>query len=823
MNIKIVCIKANNTARFIETVFDCYQKGQLFAISSHDSIEDFNQFSGLSADKMLLTQREGEPKNGEPERGEWLNTDNATIESQKAAQIVFTSGTEGKPKAIVLSHANLKNVVDRINSEMEIDSSIKEYIGVPVYHSFGLGRCRAVAAVGGKAYIPAKGFDLSEIKTMLANDEINAISAVPSLWRIVLDNAALFDDVADKVKWIEIGSQYMSAEEKRHLRGLFSKANIVQHYGLTEASRTALLRVDTVPDERLESVGIVGEEIQLALSDQGQLSIKGPHVAMGKVVNGQITPISNDSGWFLSSDLCAIEDNYLYFKGRADDVINCGGVKFDPANIESELNKGFAKADHVYLSKIPDDYRGDGVLLNVMANSTRERVTIIDTVDQLLKTKNIYARSAIKLHDVTEIPTTATNKIKRKQLSSAYLRQAGKQQEHKNTGTVADLYRTIFNSGKVDENSSFSSLGGDSLTYVRASITLEKMIGKLPNQWERLSVKELSSMQLSSAPKTASTNRHFMHIESGILIRFLAIIAVVCHHGGLPIVKGGATLLMLVSGYNYVRFQLLKQISRSPLFIFKSLFFHVLLPFWCILIGFLVLKGHPVNPLDVLLLSNNIYPKPEYIPFQIWFINVLVQCIVVFTLPLLLPAIRLWASKNTIIYVFILTLGFYSLRVADEFFGFGATYQLEGGQTSWIAWLFGLGALLFLLESNTLKWVLSMITVVSAMLFYWPDYSRVLMISMGGLLLIWVAHLPLPKYMAPLIQAISAGSLFIYMLHGRAPADSISADWPVDIIRIFGGILIGVVAYWCYSWGLTILFRIKAGLIEKKAQLSRRS
>ena len=98
MNIKIVCIKANNTARFIETVFGCYQKGQLFAISSHDSIEDFNQFSGLSADKMLLTQRKGEPENGEPERGEWLNTDNATIESQKAAQIVFTSGTEGKPK-----------------------------------------------------------------------------------------------------------------------------------------------------------------------------------------------------------------------------------------------------------------------------------------------------------------------------------------------------------------------------------------------------------------------------------------------------------------------------------------------------------------------------------------------------------------------------------------------------------------------------------------------------------------------------------------------------------------------------------------------------
>jgi len=217
---------------------------------------------------------------------------------------------------------------------MVVDSSIREYIGVPVYHSFGLGRCRAVAAVGGRAYIPQNGFDLKEIKTMLDEDRINALSAVPSLLRIVLDNTALFESVAHKVKWIEIGSQYMSAGEKQRLRDLFSEANIVQHYGLTEASRTSL--------------------------------------ALGILDQNDIVPLLDSDGYFETSDLADIQDGYLYFKGRADDVINCSGVKFDPANIEAELNRGYEFDEHVYIARIPDEYRGDGVLVNILQGSKRD-------------------------------------------------------------------------------------------------------------------------------------------------------------------------------------------------------------------------------------------------------------------------------------------------------------------------------------------------------------------------------------------------------------------------------------------------------------------
>ena len=88
---------------------------------------------------------------------------------------------------------------------MGVTDEIRECIGVPVTYSFGLAGARAVARVGNAFYLP-KVFDPVEIRDMLAAYEINAISAVPSLWRVVLANPGFLGNLGAKVCWIEIGS-----------------------------------------------------------------------------------------------------------------------------------------------------------------------------------------------------------------------------------------------------------------------------------------------------------------------------------------------------------------------------------------------------------------------------------------------------------------------------------------------------------------------------------------------------------------------------------------------------------------------------------------
>ena len=206
--------------------------------------------------------------------GGWLDIRQDVVHENRPAQIVFTSGTEGASKAILLSHRALADVVVRLNRVMQLNETVREYVGVPVTYSFGFGRCRAVAAAGGRCFIPENGFNPAELARMLAADEINAVSAVPTLWRTLLTQPEILGGHGRKVKWIEIGSQYMSRAEKEKMKGLFPNAIIVQHYGLTEASRTTLLDISETEGELLESVGKACGEVQVKISPDGLIMIR---------------------------------------------------------------------------------------------------------------------------------------------------------------------------------------------------------------------------------------------------------------------------------------------------------------------------------------------------------------------------------------------------------------------------------------------------------------------------------------------------------------------------------------------------------------------
>lgn len=170
----ILSLPARNDLGFLRQVFAAWREGRVFAICR----------DGAALDGLDLEVEAAPPPDQEPEMG-WGRFDHVPDLSDRPAQITFSSGTEGRPKAIVISHRNLADVVARLNEAMQVTSDIREYIGVPVTYSFGLGRARAVAAAKGAFFLPER-FDPLQIRRMLDRDEINAISAVPSLWRLIL-------------------------------------------------------------------------------------------------------------------------------------------------------------------------------------------------------------------------------------------------------------------------------------------------------------------------------------------------------------------------------------------------------------------------------------------------------------------------------------------------------------------------------------------------------------------------------------------------------------------------------------------------------------
>ncbi len=411
----------------------------------------------------------------------WASFSYTPRSTPQTAQFLFTSGTEGQPKGVELPHAALADVVTRLNDVMQLDSSIREYVGIPVYHSFGFGRCRAVAAAGGQVFLPEHGFDPLQVAEMLGQGEINAISAVPSLWRILLDARSMFEGIGQGVRWIEIGSQYMSREEKLAVRSLFPNAKIVQHYGLTEASRSTFLEIHDTEGEHLESVGRAYGDVEIGLTDDGRIRIRGPHVASQLWIEGKARPAVDDEGWYETQDLGSLRDGYLYFGGRADDVINCGGLKLAPELLETRVRELQPSLGVFAIARKPDAVRGDGILVSITEADASLRASIEAAVAEAATAHGVNARGAIATQVVDALPRTTSGKVQRRKLTEQWVA-AHPEPAHPEPAAAAPsraptqgaqaareaelrgIWQEALGTDDVGLEESFYDLGGDSLT-----------------------------------------------------------------------------------------------------------------------------------------------------------------------------------------------------------------------------------------------------------------------------------------------------------------------------------------------------------------------
>ncbi|MBK7857965.1 MAG: AMP-binding protein [Archangiaceae bacterium] len=350
---------------------------------------------------------------------------NERIAPNDTALLLFTSGTTAKKKAVRLTHHNLNEATRNINAFMRIDPSIREFVAIPLGHSFGLGRARAVFAVGGTLVLQDGPLNPAAMVKMIESQRCDALSVVPAglaLFQGPLE--ALLRRVGPRLKVLELGSAPMSATDKRRLLELFPNARVCMHYGLTEASRSAFMEF-RAEQHKLDTVGRASPNVTLTLvnpdgteaapGEPGEIVVKGAHVTAGYWNNELLNARAfTEDGAFRTGDYGVLDaDGYLRLLGRNDEMINSGGIKISPLELEAKIREVYPQLDCCVVG-VPDPaglagevpvvaYAGDGVPpLNDFLLALAQRVE---------RPKLPYA-----LVQVAKIPRTDNGKAIRKEL-----------------------------------------------------------------------------------------------------------------------------------------------------------------------------------------------------------------------------------------------------------------------------------------------------------------------------------------------------------------------------------------------------------------------
>lgn len=337
------------------------------------------------------------------------------------ADILYTTGTTGNPKGVVLSHHNEQCAAQMINTFIGNSCDDIELLALPISHSFGLGRLRCTMLKGGTIDLLGSFASMKKFYREIETREITGFGMVPASWNYIkkmsLDKIGRY---ADQLKYIEIGSAPMPMDDKRLLMKLLPNTRICMHYGLTEASRSAFICFHESSD-CLDSIGKPSPGVDILIMDEkgnelgvgqeGEICVKGEHVCCSYWGEDEEKyPDSFHGAYFRTGDWGFVDsEGYFRLISRKKELINVGGKKVSPIEVEEIIGELEGVDDSACIG-VPDSVMGEVVKAFVVRRSeliTQER--IISYVKERLEAYKV----PVAVEFIDAIPKTSSGKVQR--------------------------------------------------------------------------------------------------------------------------------------------------------------------------------------------------------------------------------------------------------------------------------------------------------------------------------------------------------------------------------------------------------------------------
>ena len=294
------------------------------------------------------------------------------ISEENPCQIMYTSGTTGRPKGAVISHCNvIWNLFNTIHGREDRAGQVSIIVG-PLYHTAALNNHLTIQVALGGTSVLIKSFEAQELLATIQREKATVISGSPAMYNLLMQHPAAGDYDTRSITKCTAGADKLAMETKRRLMEFFPNINgVYDVYGCTEASpcicilnaRDSLRKDASVgPGLPFLRAGIMDEMGRMLGPDQvGELVCQGPNVMQGYHRNPHGTAEAIRDGWLHTGDLARMDqEGFFYIVDRKKDMIVSGGENIYPRELEEVLYTHPEIADAAVVG-LPDPLWGESV------------------------------------------------------------------------------------------------------------------------------------------------------------------------------------------------------------------------------------------------------------------------------------------------------------------------------------------------------------------------------------------------------------------------------------------------------------------------------
>ncbi|MFC1949668.1 class I adenylate-forming enzyme family protein [Chloroflexota bacterium] len=354
--------------------------------------------------------------------------------------LMYTAGTTGFPKGVMLSHNSFSIYVLENVSPADPVSQEGNILTVPLYHVAGIQAMMA-ATYGGRTLVTERQFEAKEWMELVQAEKANRAMMVPTMLKQLLDHPEFSKYDLSSLKVITYGAAPMPLEVIKKAVELFPGVSFINAFGQTETAST----ITTVPPEdhnltgteeekakklrRLSSIGKPMADVEMKVIDEdgndlpqgevGEIVARGPRVMSGYWKDEEKTEKTIDKdGWVHTGDMGYVdEDGYFFLAGRATDMIIRAGENISPEEVEGVL-LSHPKVEDGAVIGVPDEEWGEVPLAVVVARKGEE-VTAEEIMEYCRANLASFKRPRAVVF-TNELPRNPMGKIIKRQLREKY-------------------------------------------------------------------------------------------------------------------------------------------------------------------------------------------------------------------------------------------------------------------------------------------------------------------------------------------------------------------------------------------------------------------